>query len=170
MIMRLLNILKNKILKVFGYILMFFGVFMLVVGIGITIEGKNDDGPSIAIVSLIFFIPGFIILYLERRSRKNMEMIESVASAVKSYRRIKLVDLASKVGVTVPRAHSLLLKAIALDMVHGNFDRTTDEFFTDEAREQKLEYRFCPQCGGSLERVYLEGETVQCPRCGVIVQ
>ncbi len=142
---------------------------MLVAGIGIRLEDPKENGPTIAVFSLIFFIPGFIILYLERRSRKNREMLESVVSAVKSYRRIKLVDLASKLGVTAPRANALLMKAISLDMVHGNFDRTTDEFFTDEAREQKLEYRFCPQCGGSLDRLYLEGETVLCARCGVIM-
>lgn len=164
----LLNRIKNNILKILGYILVFFGVFMLVVGIGIAIEGKKDDGPSIAIVSLVFFIPGFILLYLERRSRKQLEVLESVASAVKSYRRIKLVDLAAKVGITVPHASRLLMKAVALNMIEGNFDRTTDEFFTSDARQQSISFKFCPRCGAPLDRVYLEGETVKCGSCGAI--
>ncbi|HPA73449.1 MAG TPA: hypothetical protein PKY31_14335, partial [Spirochaetota bacterium] len=64
------------------------------------------------------------------------------------------------------RANRLLMKAVALNMIEGNFDRTTDEFFTSDAREQKLEFKFCPQCGSPLDRVYLEGETVKCGRCG----
>ncbi|HPA73516.1 MAG TPA: hypothetical protein PKY31_14685, partial [Spirochaetota bacterium] len=100
--------LKNRLLKIFGFSLVFFGVFMLVVGVAIIIEGKKDDGPGIAMASLIFFIPGATLLYLERRSSREMETLETVASAVRSYRRIKLVDLAAKVGITVPRANRLL--------------------------------------------------------------
>ncbi|MBP7583951.1 MAG: hypothetical protein KBA61_07955 [Spirochaetes bacterium] len=158
--------LKNRILKILGFSLVFFGVFMLVAGVGITIEGEKDNGPGIAVFSLIFFIPGATLLYLERRSSREMETLETVASAVRSYRRIKLVDLAAKVGITVPRANRLLMKAVALKMIEGNFDRTTDEFFTSDSREQKLEFKFCPQCGSPLDRVYLEGETVKCGRCG----
>jgi hypothetical protein len=168
MMISLLSNLKHNILKILGYFLVFFGVFMLVVGIAIAIEGKKDDGPSIAIASLIFFIPGYILLFLERRSRKRLEMLESVASAVKSYRRIKLVDLAGKLGITVPEASRLLMKAVTLNMIEGNFDRTTDEFFTNDARKHSISFKFCPQCGAPLDRIYLEGETVKCGSCGAI--
>lgn len=169
MIIKMLHSIKNNVLKVLGFILVFFGIFMLVVGIAIIIEGKKDDGPGITMASLIFFLPGFILLYQERRSRRRMEMLESVTSAVKSYRRIKLVDLAAKVGITVPQANRFLMKAVALNMIEGNFDRTTDEFFTSDSREQKLTFKFCPQCGAPLDRVYLEGETVKCGRCGAMM-
>ena len=161
--------LKNNFLRVFGYALVFFGVFMLIAGIGIMIEGKKDDGPSIAIISLIFFIPGAVILYQEKKSRRQMELMETVSGAIRSYRRIKIEDIATKCGISIHQTEKIILKAISAGMIEGNFDRTTGEFFIKDAEKITLNYRFCPNCGSPFDRVYLIGETVQCSHCGMIL-
>lgn len=163
--------LKNKVMKFFGYGLVFFGIFLLVVGIAMYVEAGKDSetGPPIAIASLSFLIPGGILVFLARQARKKQELIESIASIVKTYRRISLTTLAEKLSVPIPEAGNLLMMAVSRNLIKGNFDRTTDEFFTEDAKAQKLEFKFCPNCGGPLDRVYLEGETVKCSRCGLLV-
>lgn len=161
--------IKNNFLRVFGYLLVFFGVFMLVAGIGIIIEGKKDDGPSIAIISLIFFIPGAVLLYLEKRSRRQVELMETLASAIRSYRRIKTEDLAVKLGITQAYTEKLILKAVSQGLIEGNFDRTTGEFFIKDSEKLTVSYRFCPNCGSPFDKIYLVGETVKCSRCGMIL-
>ena len=169
-IMKPLKIIKNIFLKIAGGGLVIFGLFMLVVGIGISIEGEQNNGPSIAIASIIFFIPGAAFIYLALLSERNMERLETVISAVKSYRRIKLIDLASKTGFSVPEVGRHLMKGISLGIIRGHFDRTTDEFFTEEAIPRNDIHSFCAQCGAPVEGVFLEGESVQCHMCGTMMK
>ncbi|HPB83890.1 MAG TPA: hypothetical protein PK200_17765 [Spirochaetota bacterium] len=163
--------LKNRVTKFFGYGLLFFGIFLLVLGIAMSVEGGKDaeSGPPIAISSLAFIIPGGVMIFLARHARKKQDLVESIASIVKTYRRISLTTLAEKLSIPIPEAGNLLMIAVSRNLVKGNFDRTTDEFFTEDAKTQRLEFKFCPNCGGPLDRVYLEGETVKCPRCGLLV-
>ncbi|HON79014.1 MAG TPA: PCI domain-containing protein [Spirochaetota bacterium] len=163
--------IKNRVMRFFGFGLLFFGLFLLIVGIAMTVEGGKDaaSGPSIAIASLAFLIPGGILIFLARQARKKHELVESIASIVKTYRRISLTTLAEKLSIPIPDAGNLLMKAVSENLIKGNFDRTTDEFYTEDSKAQRLEFKFCPNCGGPLDRVYLEGETVKCSRCGLLV-
>ena len=167
--MKPLKIIKNIILKITGGGLVIFGIFMLIAGIGITLEGEMNNGPSIALSSLIFFIPGAGFILLALISSRNLEKLETVVSAVKSYRRIKLIDLASKTGFTVPEVNRNLLKGISRGMIKGHFDRSTDEFFTDDAVQRNDIQSFCAHCGAPIEGVYLEGESAQCRMCGTMM-
>lgn len=169
MISASLRKIKNNILRILGYFFVFFGVFMLVAGVGIIIEGKKDDGPSVAIVSIIFFIPGAVLLYLEKRSRRQVELMETLTAAIRSYRRIKIEDLAIKLGISLNHADKLLMKSISDGLIEGNFDRTTGEFFIKDAEKLTVSYRFCPNCGSPFDKIYLVGETVKCSRCGMIL-
>ncbi len=169
MISRIFQKIKNNFLRLFGYLLVFFGVFMLVAGIGIIIEGEKDDGPSVAIFSLIFFIPGTALLFMEKRSRRQVELMDTIASAVRLYRRIKTEYLAVKLGITVHYTEKLILKAVSQGLIEGNFDRTTGEFFIKDAEKLTVSYRFCPSCGSPFDTIYLYGETVRCSRCGMIL-
>ena len=165
--------IKDNILKFLGYSILIFGIFIFVIGIGMHFDEEDDKskkGFPISVASFAFIIPGGLLLYLGRRAAKQEEQLESISSIVKSYRRITLSDIADKLNVTIPQASQLLTKAIAKKMIRGNFDRTTDEFFTEDAKAQKMEYKFCPSCGSPLDRVFLEGETVKCGSCGILIR
>ncbi|GEM_PF-560288 len=163
---------KDTILKVLGYFLLVFGIFMFFVGVGMLVDKDQSDvenAPSIIVFSGAFIIPAALLIYLGRKASKEEEELKSLASIVKSYRRIALVNLAEKLHMTIPAAENLLSKALSRGLISGNFDRTTDEFYTDEARPQNLKFKYCPNCGAPLDRIYLEGETVRCQNCGFLM-
>jgi len=165
--------IKDSILKFSGYVVLIFGIFIFMVGIGMIFDPDPSDsetGPSIAIVSAAFIIPGIILIQLGRKAHREEERIESIASIVKSYRRITMTDLALKINVSVHLAEKLLSKAVTLGLVRGHFDRTTGEFYTEDSRGQKVEIKFCSSCGAPLDRVYLDGETIKCHTCGAFVK
>ncbi len=165
--------MKSRILTFLGYAVLFFGIFLFAVGIGMHFDIRDDrhsQGIPISIFSFAFSGPGGLMIWLGFRARKQRERIESIASIVKSYRRITLADLAEKLFIPIPVAGKLLTRAIAMGLIKGKFDRTTDEFFTDDAREKRLEIKFCASCGAPLDRVYLEGDTVKCTTCGILMR
>ncbi len=165
--------MKGRLLAFFGYIALFAGIFFFSVGIGMHFDRSDErhtQGIPIAIFSFAFTAPGALMIWLGRKARKDRERIESLASIVKSYRRITLADLAEKLFIPIPVAGRLLTTAIAIGLVKGKFDRTTNEFFTEDAREKRLEIKFCASCGAPLDRVYLEGDTVRCTTCGVLMR
>lgn len=164
--------LKLSLQKGFGFLTLFAGIFVLVVGVAMMFDDDpvhSETGRGVAMFSTSILAPGAVLLYFFRRARRRLERLESIASVVKSYRRITVADLAGKIGVSIPEASELLAHAIAEGRIAGNFDRTTDEFFTEEARCQDVKFKFCPSCGAPLGRIFLEGETVKCDRCGFLM-
>ncbi|MCX7679463.1 MAG: PCI domain-containing protein [Spirochaetes bacterium] len=159
----------NIAFRAIGYALIVAGFFMLVVGFAILVEGKTTDGPGIIIISLIFFIPAWIILFFEKRSRREIELLEILTGAIISYRRIKIEDLSQKLSIPHHHTEKLLMKAIQCGLIEGSFDRTMGEFVLKDAEKLAVGYRFCPNCGSPFEKIYLIGETVKCSRCGMII-
>ncbi len=167
-----MKFLKDNFLRFFGYVLIIFGVFILIVGLGMTLDPDpkdRDAGPSIAVFSFAFTIPGLLLLRLGKKAQKEEENIKAVANIIKSYRRIKLDTISEKMGISVMEAETLLSKALSAGLIHGFIDRTTEEFVTEEARNKKVDVKFCSSCGSPLDTVYLEGETVKCKSCGTII-
>lgn len=170
--MKILALIKDTILKLLGYPLLILGIFVFIVGLGMLFDKDPEDAQnalSIMIFSGAFLLPAIILILLGRKASREEEQLKSIASIIKSYRRITLSDLAGKLHIPIPQAEKCLSKALSLNLINGNFDRTTGEFFTEDARAQKLEFRFCPGCGAPLDRVYLEGETVKCMNCGFLM-
>lgn len=151
---------------------MIFGIFIFIVGIAMLFDPDPDDSgvaPSIAIASTAFIIPGVLLIALGKRAHKEEEQLESLVSIAKSYRRITMDELSQNLNIPVERTGKLLSLAISKKLIKGNFDRTTDEFFTEDSKLQEINFRFCPSCGAPFDRVYLEGETIKCKNCGVLI-
>jgi hypothetical protein len=72
-------------------------------------------------------------------------------------------------NVSIPEANRALSMAISIKLVNGNFDRTTDEFFTEEGKYVSADFKFCPACGAPYNKKFLGGEEMKCEHCGVIV-
>ncbi len=159
-----------SLVKGTGVALLIFGTAICILGLAMTaFDASPEDsrnGPQIALVSLAFILPGLFLMYLARRSRKRLEILLAIAGIVTSHRRITLADLAAKLMIPPTNAGNLLALAISQGLVRGNFDRTTDEFFTEDGKLEKSEIRFCSSCGSPFGRIYLAGETVKCRSCG----
>ncbi|MCP4130611.1 MAG: hypothetical protein GY754_06480 [bacterium] len=166
--------IKDSVQKFFGFLLLIPGLLIFFIGGGMYFTGENPEqvqsGPVIVIFSLFLIIPGVILIILGKKNRKGEEVIESLVTIVKSYRRIPLSDLAAQLEIRKPAAQNLLMKALRLKLIEGHFDRTTDEFFTKEGEAKKPDASFCPSCGAPVEGVFLQGETVTCKTCGKIIQ
>ncbi len=163
--------IKISMLYVIGSLLVAMGLMVFFVGLGMACDHtdpKSKDGLPIAIASFALTVPGSLALLAARGVSRQRDIIEAVASITKSYRRITIVDMADKLHTTIPLAQKALNRALALGLVSGHFDRTTDEFFTREAAAQKADSRFCASCGAPLDRVYLSGETIKCAKCGAV--
>jgi ribosomal protein S27AE len=161
--------IKDSIQKIAGYTLLSAGLFILLVGFGMLLDPDEKDrkvAPSIIVVSNVFTIPGIFLVYLGKKSRRRENRLKSISGLVTSYRRISLSDIADKTGLDRKESEALLLKAISMELVKGNFDRTTGEFYTEDAIEDTNMLRYCPSCGGQFDHIYLKGDTVKCERCG----
>ncbi|MCP4131693.1 MAG: hypothetical protein GY754_12005 [bacterium] len=174
---------KTSMKKIIGYILFFSGLFFFVPGLGMFLTSTDPEELKTAKEMLLYppilmIIPGIILIILGRRLNKKEkqidsneeEQIDSLVAVVKAYRRIALSDLADKLKIQVPVAQDLLIEALRLKKIEGHFDRSNDEFFTDEGEAKKSDVSFCPSCGTPIDGVFLQGETVTCKTCGKIIQ
>lgn len=165
--------IRDTVKKTFGYILAVPGVLMFFMGIAMFFvsgnAGEKEAGAGIAIFSLSLVLSGFFFLYRGYRDSREEELVESLAMAVHANRRITMDDAATKLGITIPRARSLMMTALKKKLVKGYFDRTTGEFFTEEGKGDKQQFRFCPYCGAPFKKIYLEGETIRCESCSSLI-
>lgn len=114
-------------------------------------------------------VPGLVLIVLGRRaSLKEKELIEFTAW-VKTYRRISLADLATKLGKPQMEAEQLLVTVVDRGLLKGFIDRSTDEFVLQDAVGQEAFLDTCPRCGANLQKRYFLGETVTCPYCQTVI-
>jgi len=165
--------IKDNILKFAGYTLLIFGILVFAVGIGMVFDPDPEAssiGPSIAIVSSAFIVPGIMLIVMGRRASIQERRLKTVAALARAHRRVLLPELAQKAGISVTEIEKVLAEAVCMGLVSGNIDRSTGEFFTDESLNEKAGIRYCSSCGAPLDRVYMAGETAKCPSCGSIMQ
>ncbi len=62
-----------------------------------------------------------------------------------------------------------MLDCVEKGLIRGFIDRSTDEFVLQEAAGVEHFVANCPGCSNSLQRRYLDGETVKCPYCGTVI-
>ncbi|MEM7183455.1 MAG: hypothetical protein AAF518_21280 [Spirochaetota bacterium] len=166
--------IKDNVQKLVGGVLLALGVLVLFLGTAMFFdtsaeESQNASGKAIAIFSFAILLPGGLLMYYGIKNARFEENVIAAASIVKSARRITLIDLAQKLNCSVVTASNVLSKAISLGLVNGNFDRSTDEFFTEEGDVQRLQIKFCSACGAPLDKTYMQGETIKCQSCGAIL-
>jgi len=169
----MIRTLKHAFLKFTGFSLLIMGIFIFIIGIAMSVDKDSEqskNGIPIAIASTAFMISGAILILLAKRIKNENDMVETAASVIKSHRRIKLIDLSQQMNVPLPDASRYLSKALSLGLIKGFFDRTTDEFFIEGTKIENVQYKFCPSCGSPLEKIFLEGETIKCSRCGILIQ
>ncbi len=115
-------------------------------------------------------LPGGIAVLLGVIEWHREKELKEFATWLRTYRRIRMDELARKVGKTPMQAERLLSRAIELNYVAGVIDRSTDEFVLAEAEKQQVFVERCPHCGGVVNRWAFPEERFPCPYCSVAVE
>jgi hypothetical protein len=165
--------MKIALMKASGYLFLFCGIFLILVGVSMKIEGdpKSADAglPAALTGLLIFVLPGGLLLNSVKKSNSEQEQLHIIAGIVSSYRRISLDEISQKSGIPAASIMKLLAKALKKNLITGYFDRTTGEFCTGDVQNDEARIKFCTSCGSPFDKIFLKGDTVKCPRCGVII-
>jgi len=164
---------KDMLKKTAGVIITSAGILLFVIAVygyvsGID-KGNNEDvhmGYIIGGLSLAIIIPGIRLYMSGMKQAKLEENLKRLASLIKTYRRISLKEIAGKFNMNEIEAEMLLNTAIGLNLIEGNMDRTTGEFFISGSAGEIKKMSFCPNCGASLTQVIYQGETGKCSACG----
>jgi len=154
------------IIITFGALFLFVGIFSIVGGFE---KGKGSDiniGFIISGFSLAIIIPGIMLFISGVKLSRLEEKLKQLAALIKTYRRISLTEIAKKFRINEIEAEQLLNKAIELDLITGNMDRTTNEFFVSDSLDEIKKISFCPNCGAALSQIIHRGETGKCTACG----
>lgn len=169
-----------QIWKLKGNISIIFGILFLIVwGLGIIIAlayffgwYKLDPGAGISIFSfctVVGFIPGVALLALGLKAKREEKDLITIVGYLKTYRRMKLSNLAEKLGKREFEVESLILKCIDKKLLTGFIDRTTNEFVVPEAVSRELTVTKCPNCSAPVSEEHLRGETIRCKYCGMLI-
>ena len=110
-------------------------------------------------------LPGGVCLAIGLILRKRARRLKDIADMLKAYRRMKVAELARKMGENEFEMEKAIIRCIDLGLVQGHFDRHTGEFFTPEALIQEMKIRNCPHCKAPVDKVVLVGERIECSYC-----
>ncbi len=115
-------------------------------------------------------LPGGIALLLGGVESRREKELKEFAALLGRYRRIRMDELAGKLGRTSMETERLLTRALELKYVAGVVDRSTGEFVLQEAEKQQVFVERCPHCGGIVNRWAFPEERFPCPYCNVGVE
>jgi DNA-directed RNA polymerase subunit RPC12/RpoP len=147
----------------FAIILVAFGIDML------RTTGKEDLGQEALGGCLPFLLViGILFAYAGLKAERQKIELEKLAGYLKAYRRIKIPALASKLRMSEYETERRIIRCARLGLLTGYIDRASDEFFNPQGMEGKVLIS-CPNCGGSVEQMVMEGETGKCPYCGSLM-
>lgn len=171
----MIDLLRDDLYRWIGAILIVLGIFFDLIGImSVTIipseEGGSDFGMGMAVVGLctvIFLIPGIILFVWGYKLGQKEKELEKLAGYLKSYRRIKISDVAKKLGKSEYETEQLIAKIVEDGLIKGYVDRTSGEFFTHQSLFHEVDRPDkCPNCGASMYTRVLSGENAVCDYCG----
>ena len=115
-------------------------------------------------------IPGALAVLFGVVEWRRAKQLKEFATFLGTYRRIRMDDLARKLGKTEMETDRLLTRAIELKYVAGVVDRATGEFVVAGAEKQQVFVERCPHCGGVVNRWAFPEERFPCPYCDVAVE
>jgi hypothetical protein len=164
--------IKDATYKWMGVGLFIFALIMVAFGIDML---GSDESQEVAYgyASLGGCFPGFLIVAIIflyagiKAERKRLEM-EKLAGYLGAYRRIKVDALSKKLGISEYDAEKRILRCVRHRLLTGYIDRASDEFFNPHGMEGKMMLN-CPNCGGTVEELVLDGDSAKCPYCDSVL-
>jgi len=164
---------KDAVYLTLGVLLLLAGVLGIVIGFAYRYGVPYYDPSVLPVLTAVCvptaFVPGAIFLLLGLRARRVARELVEFSAWVRTYRRVRLDELARKLGKTTLETERILVQVMDRGLVKGFLDRTTDEFVIQEAIVQQQFIANCPRCNADLQKQYLVGETVRCPYCNAVI-
>ncbi len=164
-------------------LLIFFGIFFAVLVNILTEPYSPHFDAGVFELSMIFFIPAVLVIWLWRRqvaherqlrgaASAQEQRLRDVASILSMYNQIPLTELATRLGVTPQEAEALTSAVLAAGYAKGHVDRATGIFYPETGgapaqREVVTRERVlirCKFCGALVE----QGQT-RCTSCGAVL-
>lgn len=168
--MKFMFFMQDTVKKTLGLVLIIPGMLLLLIAVfGIIGGDKPEDfniGIGVSIFSLFIIAPGILLFRKGQQLARDEVKIRKLVSMLVTYRRMSVQEMAGKLGVTETDAHNLLTLAIEQNLVSGNIDRTTNEFFVSDSVQDIQNLTKCPFCGAPVSQVFHKGETAKCQSCG----
>jgi DNA-directed RNA polymerase subunit RPC12/RpoP len=165
--------IKDATYKWLGVALFIFA--LILVAFGIDMLGSDESRENLyGYWSLGACFPGFLIVAIlflyagVKAERKRLEM-EKLAGYLGAYRRIKIDALSQKLGISEYDAEKRILRCVRHRLLTGYIDRASDEFFNPRGMEGKMLLN-CPNCGGTVEELVLDGDSAKCPYCESVLK
>jgi len=162
--------IKDATYKWLGIFCVLFVIILVAFGIEmLRTPGKEVFGQQALGGCLPFFLViGILFIYYGLKAERDKREFEKLAGYLKAYRRIKIPALASKMRQSEYDTERRIIRCVRLGLLTGYIDRASDEFFNPQGMEGKVLIS-CPNCGGSVEQMVMEGETGKCPYCGSLI-
>ena len=136
-----------------------------------SLGGSDPSGANtiLYVCTPLSFLLTFIFFAIWHIRKKKEDQIDELASYLKLYRRIHLDKVAQRMNISLRDAENLLPECISQGLVKGYLDRFTGEFIWEGSMNQMRVENKCQNCGGSLDRVILEGEIMKCSYCNAVI-
>ncbi len=155
--------MDSEILLAVGGFVMVFALIVVFVTLAFTPIVAYICIPGGVVPAAIALLFGFIEWHREKQ-------LKEFAALLERYRRVRMDDLAAKLGKTPMETEKLLTRALELKYVEGVMDRATGEFVLTTAEKEQVFIERCPHCGGVVNRWSFPEERFPCPYCDVAVE
>ena len=123
---------RGTALLALGVLFALAGTFGAVVGVGYLVGFPLHDraaGVTVLLTcGILGFIPAVIFFVVGLQERRHGTYLLHLAGLVRTYRRIRVEDLATKLGLTPNQTETFLAEAIQDRLLTGSIDPGTREF------------------------------------------
>ena len=154
---------RNELFELDPIVYFMMGGMLVFMGLFVVLAAPVSFLVNLCLAGGVF--PGsLLILYGVVVWRKD-RILDDFAAFVTNYRRIRVDDLATKIGKTRFETERLLAKATDREFLKGYIDRATDEFVVQTPAKDQVYVGECPNCGGRVDRWAFVDEVMQCPYC-----
>ncbi|MHA1792089.1 MAG: PCI domain-containing protein [Promethearchaeota archaeon] len=164
-------------------------IFMIASAAGLTsvfvdFSFDNDDfiGPmifsvSIGVLGVIILIVGLSTFKKKKLKLEKMGMLQpsklsehelKLKNLIKTYPRITLDDLSSKMNMTREKTEELVINMIGRGIVKGYIDPGTNTLISGEVSSEGA-IAECPHCDAPLKTLLVKGTSVKCEACGELI-
>jgi hypothetical protein len=161
--------------KIFGYGMLAFGGFWLLVVPLVIIEG-DDNAASAAMGGLLMAflcgVPGGLVTYFVRKSDRQAKIRSQLMGLIQIHDAFSAADIAPRIGEPEFETEQLIVTLVhehRLPLLFHARDRRY--FHPDRVRQSFAVLTHCQSCGARMgSEIIFAGETRRCHYCGTPVQ
>ena len=140
-------------------------------GTHVTIRDSTDtDKVALYVCTPVNLIITFLLFYYWKARSRRDKQVEELPSYIKMYRRVRLEEIAQRMGISMKELDSVLKECEKRGYVNGHVDGATGEFVMAGADYLIIpDGLACRNCGALIDGKFLVGEVVKCSFCNVVI-